>query len=422
MIRSIVIAALLGAGLLGGAAFGQMEPPVGRSGGFRVPEPHPIVTLITAENRPDRRYHIAETRLEKGTFDPLATPLVRASERFSGALFALTHLAFQRAVTYTVEQEDRFVAEWRFGGPVGTGSMILEDLPDRSTYYIKLAECKLRTLDEVRGLIASLLVANKPPANVVLARSTTKLYEEAGSLLGFSWAFDPEIPSPQPFLRHLWLMGTTDGKNWFLAVGVGKQLTLHYYPIQPYIPERFPPLTDRVKEWNSGRIRSELSKPTGPNLSGNRTEILLAELARRGLSVTEVTELLREAPPGEEAMRLQHILAVMKRSPDRLDVTAYFGPALRMYAQMGARGEGAADILFLEASKKCDAEVEARALELLRVGVLQQGPLDYLGSCSTSREVLQVLEAVMVRPPLEPLKSGIIELIRRRSANDMGKR
>src|SRR5262245_2582349 len=119
-------------------------------------------------------------------------------------------------------------------------------------------------------------------------------------------------------------MGVADNSEWFVTIVVGKAYTRQYYPVPPFIPERFPPITELVKSWSSDQIRSELAKGSRTPLRSDREKIILTELAKRGMSTDLIVDLLREAAPGQEYGRLANLEAALKNSGHQDSARTYF--------------------------------------------------------------------------------------------------
>jgi hypothetical protein len=58
-------------------------------------------------------------------------------------------------------------------------------------------------------------------------------------------------------------MAVVPDTEWLLRVIVGKTFSARYYPVPPFIPERFEPLTDLVKTWDFRRIWAEVGANHG---------------------------------------------------------------------------------------------------------------------------------------------------------------
>jgi hypothetical protein len=372
-------------------------------GGFISPTPNPFLFEITDENRPDTRYRAAEKRLSEGAFDPAGQSLLTASEQFTKAVFHLPSLSFKRAITYKDEQGDSFTAEWGFEESFLKGSVIMADHPSISYYHFRLPGFRIAAGEDVERLISALVVYNKPPVDVRPERSRFKVTGSPGALTSFSWGFDPYIPSANPYLRHFFILGVSDADSWYVTVGVGKGLTSKYYPVKPFIPERFPPVNELARSWSSEQIRAELRKWLKEDEFGHRQAILLDELVSRGITTEQILDLLGDVPPSREDLyhRLVRLIGALRRNGQGSALRAFFEPALRMYEQKGRPASFAIEALFSSAVRMCSPAFEQQALRVLREGAFLGGPIHYLSACSVSQEAIEAIQAapeVLGRP------------------------
>jgi hypothetical protein len=375
------------------------------------------VTLASAtpQDRPDLTYRGAEKRLAEGTFDSAAQSLLDASERFTRLIFQLPSLHFQRAVSYRDRRGDCFVAEWAFG-PRNRWSVILADYPDRSVYHFRLSGYRIAVREDVGLLISELVIFRRPPVIVLPDRAELEVEESGGTPVSFSWRYDPVQPIPRPKDQEVRITGVAaPGDYWYVAAEVGKALTAQYYPVKPLLKERFPPLIEMVNSWSFERIRKELLDPYKEDRLGQRREILLAEVARRGISPEQFLELLQDIPSGYEYVRIGELLNALERNGQGNALASLFEPALKFYERKRDRmADSAIAILFVRASKKCSAAFEEHAMRILREGAFAFGPVHYLGACSSSPEALRVVEGLPVSQEQQRWRSSAAQGIRQR--------
>lgn len=366
------------------------------------------------QDRPDLRYRAAEKQLGEGTFDSAAQSLLDASERFTKLVFQLPPLHFQKAVSYRDRQGDCFVAEWAFG-PHDRWSVILADRPDRSIYHFRLPGYRIAVREDVGLLISELVVFRRPPAIVLPERAVLEVEDSGGVPVSFSWQYDPVQPIPRPNDQELRITGVAAPGEWYLTAEVGKALTARYYPVKPFLKERFPLLAEMVNTWSFERIRKELLDPHKEDQLGQRRETLLAEVARRGVSPEQFLGFLQDIPSGHEYGRVGELLNALERNGQGNALASLFEPALKFYERRRDRTtDSAIAILFVRASRKCSAAFEEHAMRILREGAFVFGPVHYLGACSSSREALRVVEGLPVSEQQDRWRSSAAQGIRQR--------
>ena len=375
-----------------------------------------------AENSgPDADLRMAQRQLSNGAFDSRAEALLKASERFTQTIFNFPTLQFQKAITYQKENSDEMLVEWSFNEPIGKGTLILRDTPFMSQYMTQFDGCACHSKEDLARLLTRLVSWAKPPINVggIDIRVQTS-YPAAGAFSG---------APPPPFtevavIRDFNFSGWLRDQDMFLNVNVGKSFTKSYYPVAPFIPERFPPLSELVGSWSSRHIWDEVGRPAGPNadidLSERRDALLITELARRGLSQEEYIELLRNVPPGRLYTRAQVVFQSLEDAGKGGDVMRYFEPALQTYERVGAPASKAAGELFrqLIRGKTCSSGFEADALRLLKEGAFYDSAVMYLGQCSRSIESMRAIEKATVPDGLASLQQMALRDIRNRVGRD----
>jgi hypothetical protein len=240
--------------------------------------------------------------------------------------------------------------------------------------------------------------------------------EDSGGVpVSFSWRHDPVQPAHRPKDQEFRITGVAGPGEWYLTAELGKALTTRYYPVRPFLKERFPPLTEMVNSWSFERIRKELLDPYKEDQLGQRRGILLAEVARRGVSPEQFLELLQDIPSGYEYVRVGELLNALEQNGQGDALASLFEPALKFYGRKRDRmTDSAIAILFTRASKKCTAAFEEHAMRILREGAFVFGPVFYLGACSNSREALQVVESLPASEQQERWRSSARQGIRQR--------
>jgi len=229
-----------------------------------------------------------------------------------------------------------------------------------------------------------------------------------------------------PMIAAFSFTGILEGKEWYIHFGIGNNYNAGARDgTLGFIPERFPLLTDLVKSWGSGQIRREVGREVRPfegvpAFTEGRDTILIAELARRGLSSEEMSDLLTDVRPipDEYRSRLQSLISgyLASHKGPWLDV---FEPALKAYDSVGSAADAAMFDLFGRAlNQGCPTAVEQQALDTLKKGVFSRGPFAYLGRCSTSLQTIAALEGLSPRDDaFEKSKAGAIAMIRQHIAN-----
>jgi len=400
-----------------------------------------------AATGPAADFRAAEAKVAAARFDPAATALLAAAEKFTKSVFNVPSLRFQRAATERIpagaQRGDVLVAEWSFEEAFGSGVVVLTDTPYYSTYAFRLRDCHLSTQAEMTAFLGTALVFGK--SGVFPSPWPPVEGPNVGGILPSPWfavtlpAGTPPItyfggvrsPSPYDWVADFEINGLFEGEEWFLTFGVGKSYTQRVYPVRAYIPERFPPLGELAKSWSFAQIRGEIGRQVKPfegvpDYMDRRDTILIAELARRGLSEAQMVEILTDVPMAPDA--LNHRLGAVSEGVDASGTgpfaTRFFMAAFKEYERIGPAASKSMTTLFgLASVPKCQIDVEALALDVLKKGVFQEGPVEYLESCSNSGETLAALRAMRLPTEwLERLREFAVRSIQNRVEQPARKR
>ena len=330
--------------------------------------------------RADHLFHEATAEFAKGSFDPQAQLLLESAEAFTRRVFQLSTLKLTRSITIRGEDGDLLLAEWSFGEPSLNGSVVLKDTPLFSQYLFRLPGHSVQTLDEINVLLSRILVLNKPPVDLTLA--SLRITVSGGvPIRGFSGTFITPRRANEAIM-HFAVLGAAASNDFFLSVRLGKGFTAGYYPVPPFIPERFPPLGELVSTWSSAHIRDELGRRQSSSFVEFRDGILMTELVRRGITQEMFLDLLENAGDSPVDQRAGLLFVTMINAGSHDLVTRYFRPTLAMYERLGPRADAAALTLFRAALQDCPSGVESEIVRLFRSGVFQNAALSYFEHCA----------------------------------------
>ena len=380
----------------------------------------------------------AEARIVANGFDE-PDELLQSAAKLTHSIFEMPSLHRQKAAIDRISGGDAWgdnlLVEYTFQEGFGEGLILLVDTPYESHYLLRVRGGRMSTQSDLTAFLRTALVWEKEPLTLrdpALAPQGAAL---GGALHGpalriilpsdrvdiIHFIGDVAMPrSPYSHVADILIEGALQSDGWYLSLVVGKSLTGRYFAAPPRIPERFPPLSDRVKSWSSPQIRAEVGRHVrpfndSPDFTGDRDRILIAELARRGLTDDDIINLLGSPEVAPEDRLLALILALDDAGATPL-VKRVFTQALEIYRRLGPQGNDSVTRLFKAAANRhCEANVESQALDVLREGVFQRGPLSYLASCSTSGETVAALGSMRLpTPDLEEQREFTLQSIRRR--------
>jgi hypothetical protein len=374
--------------------------------------------VISGPRRPETEFLASEQRVREGVFDPRAGAILTAAQAYTRAAFAFSSLEPRKTATYAQQFSgkaacgpisDTLMVEWEVRGQAGAGTLILADDPTFSTYTLRIPHTAILSRDDLTAFLAGVLVSGKPPLHVPLADLDFAIPPPPGIA-----AFVGQTQmSSFAFINDTLIDGSIRGGYCYLLVQVGKGLTRDFYPVPPFIPERFPPLGVQIRDWSFDRIRFEVGKQ---GCSNERDLLLLTELAERGLSKDQFVDLLVNTgttDPHKLAERALTTLRALSASGKGALLAEYMEPALDAYYSIGPKADGAAGELFRAARWKCSPTLEAIAVKHAK-GPFPAGPITYLDMCSTSRATLETLERLPISNGLTELRAHAVRSIRER--------
>jgi hypothetical protein len=334
-----------------------------------------------------------------------------SAEAFTKTIFNLGNLRLTKAVTYTDAGGDALVAEWEADS--GRANMVLRDTPYFSEYDIRTGPNVIHDAPELSAFLAGILVLGRDPLNVQLNEFTIQIPPQLPTIVFFQGATIARSAVPE--VRNIDIGGATDGKVWYVRVRLPKTYTRLFYHVPPYIPERFPPLSELLRTWSFERIYSEVGKRSRPEVfSIYRDEVLLVELARRGLTEGQIGDLLVGANVGNLSERAAAVLTALAKAGKEASLSRHMKLAIERYRQIGPAAEDAVAIFFIDAARSCSPESETVAVEALKDRRFFSGPLNYLAQCSASPEVIQMVSDLPVPERATQNKESALSSIHRR--------
>lgn len=353
-----------------------------------------------------------QKQIAEGTFDPLADSVLRGAETLTNTIFNFGSLKLIKAVTYTDAGGDALVAEWESDS--GRANLVLQDTAYFSEYDIRTGPRVIHNAPELSAFLADILVPEKEPLHLQIREFEVHVPPQPPAIVFFQGS---NFRSAVHVVADIDIGGATDGKAWYLRVRLPKTYTRLFYPVPPYIPERFPPLSELMKTWSFERIYSEVGKRSGPEVfSVHRDGVLLAELARRGLSDSQIGDLLAGVSVGELGERAQLLLWAITKAGKEALVNRHLKLAIERYRPIGPAAEDAVEAFFRVAARNCSPESETFAVEALKDRTFFLGPLNYLSQCSASSEVFQMVSLLPVPERATQYKESTLFDMRRRLA------
>jgi hypothetical protein len=182
-----------------------------------------------------------------------------------------------------------------------------------------------------------------------------------------------------------------ESKWLWLSVSFGKYYLNQYPKEMSFVPERFPPLRVRIRNWSKQRIRDELSKRD--DLDGHRSEVLAAELIRLVPSPEEFRSLMQLE--NRVPMQVLTLASAAGLGPRYRDVLTDLLHSLPPEPVKGLSGRDLTTYLHILSAAK-DVNLAPEVFELWRQKVADHAAIMYLAAKIESRpdavEFIQTLK------------------------------
>lgn len=391
-------------------AWSQGRPPIIEvkplEGPVRVPQGEsPTGLLLARLSRTELRQPTSQW--ESAHLEAAATSIRRALSILPGELIGIATLPDAAG--------DVFAAEWKVEGnePVVT-KVAAWDTPEYAFLVLRCKAESFATPQAAQEFLQRLIASKIPYPHMasVLARHGEM---PNGTILGGTGflVYSGEYGGEYEIVARRLNGGVA------LVFKIGKFVLSAYPEGSAYVPERFPPLKDRLAEWSRSEVIGEIGKTLraeGPiKAFANRDKILFGEALSRGLSAEELRRLFVPAGPPQFfwGRRVDAFLAVLV---ERQQVSRYrdvLAELALQYGQMPVEGRGAADAIFRRLARTNEVDLSKEAIECISRCNWRDGAFAYL-ELQATQESIKLLEETSVPEQLQSRKAATVERMRSR--------
>jgi hypothetical protein len=234
-----------------------------------------------------------------------------------------------------IKGEPILAARWPQGCGPEVSEVFLWDESWFTTYYLRLRGELLDDPAQLAGVVTDLLwwhdMPGAPHTRVPLRSVAFPIFRDPVSHAAVSRGVPRVAMIPRQFdvgmAASTWLH--QDSKFLWLSVSLGKFYLDQYPREMSFVPERFPPLRVRIRNWSTERIRDELGKL---DAQGHRSEVLAAELVRRKPGQQEFSSWMKR--------RNQVSLQILTAAVESGLVSSYRGVLVDLLHNPPTRGAG----------------------------------------------------------------------------------
>jgi len=285
---------------------------------------------------------------------------------------------------FTMNNEDLLLAAWHLDEASGPSTLAIWDRPYATAFVLIWNRAPFSNAQQVEAFTQNILSDRSYLSNAEILMSWDEKHAE---LHGSG------TPTVVPNREPIQILGAPGpGDTYTYALTVGKRLiSAAYYTGDPsdflYVPERFPPLRERVGGWPTEQLIRELEGGTA-HLAANRDGILLRELFRRGLSDGQFRKLFDS--------RVENVMHVLVT----LQAEAHYADGLRAVLSAQTPGDPRGDDtvrIILRYLRSC-ADVDIRDIisHFLQRGAFTPWTFGYMEMRGDSLEDYEAVERAPV--------------------------
>ena len=187
-------------------------------------------------------------------------------------------------------------------------------------------------------------------------------------------------------IPHFSIAGVNKGGSWFVTATFDKQGTGTSYHMLPYVPERFPPLSELAQSWSFERVLSEYSA----SKSDERKRTLIAELARRGMSNDQFTIFLSKVAlcfggkcPNDG---MREVFFGFEQADKKDSLPRYFDVGVAFFEQIDPRAQSEISVWLWEAASTCSPGCEGPSIQFVKSGKYVESARSFLKKCAVTEE------------------------------------
>jgi hypothetical protein len=191
------------------------------------------------------------------------------------------------ATTFVVRGYDCLLTEYEVSAVQSIKSIYVVDMTRDSVILVPFRSADVSSADEVRALVNRIIEWNAFPAdlNVRLAFDPATVLLVGQGISNFS-ALRPRFDLRSFVIGSQSYLAWTCSKRFFPTVFAPEQIDL---------PERFPPLAERLRRRSTQDLSTMLLDPGVKSPFSRRDDLIIRELLQRGISAEEFTGILLPA-------------------------------------------------------------------------------------------------------------------------------
>jgi hypothetical protein len=319
--------------------------------------------------------------------------------------------------TFSNQEGDVFAARWKTSSGIaesGITEITVWDAPEYNFFILDCTQQMFESQSAAKASVKRILQWKRkypylPSVRITYGHVNDRLRLGGTGFLAPGYEFGSEFD----------ILAIEDSTGISLVFKIAKAPFAFFYPDESvYVPERFPPLRERIATWSRNQILSEIGRMWSERGSiqayPNRDRILIREALVRGVSESELQAILLPQAPRPEFL-LTRVGTTIRILASLNKVGSYRELIARSMLERGRSRGGSriADYLFTGLLNYRAEDFTREALECVATCVYPEGAFIYLQERGTE-ETVRALEESPVTPPLHEKREATVERLRRR--------
>lgn len=409
MWRRLAQISTIAAGILWSAAWAvEGEPRINV-------QPVDSVRPVVFYQQMSERLGKSETRIQGMHFIATPTPAITTAvtevETMGSKLFQPKWSSPLGVATMTAEGSDILLVKWQPDPSFPYAkSVSVSDDPESVLFFFEVDAKLFQSPDAIRDFWKNLFILPNPLLGIHAIEFKIQGNPEANGVVGLGWVTYAQRPERGEAKGYEFLLGAyrTPARS-YLCVWAGKRLVPDVFGAgNAFVPERFPPLRERLKQMDTPALLRELRDGTV------RDAVVVDELLSRSATAEDLERLFDAAPVDALADRVSLVMGEMVR----LGKVERFKNAIKDAIDRYVHDEQRAPLVMtpmlrsLRSSREID--LSAAALNSISQGVAVKEGLIYLEFRGHTKETAEKLQALEVPTELQPQKERAVREILRR--------
>jgi hypothetical protein len=311
--------------------------------------------------------------------------------------------------------KDVLMAIWKsHKSSAGFRSVTVWDEPEFNLFLFEVDSAVLDTPDAVRNLWQELFQLAAPPLNISAIDFRMLSTKNSTGTVGMGWVAHQRNPRRADAKGYALFLGDyRTSLKAYLCVWVGKKLVPGIFdPDTAFVPERFPPLSERLKSMSTSTLLREFRN------APERDSIVTDEILSRKLNEEEFNQIFDAPPDGEQARAyivFGEIARLNRTQPLQKEIKSLFSK----YVQQGESRSGVISAILQSLRGTSQIDFSEEALRLLSQNVAVKACISYLEFRGNTTEIADKLLAMPVSKPFERQKKiAVREILKRAGAWD----